>query len=218
MSDLRVMPMSRSVGRSTADNAGYRAVRGLRDGSLSVADFILTHALEGRLFAFNLGTATTPVTFRAGLTVLQPEIVVDVPSGTTIIPVSIDCYLEDSAGTDTEIVASTSTALRGAGTSTAGTSEAMATDQLIATACSVYYTYSANATATSNLVDFWRAGYAFADATGNPAKKFRWSIYEDVPPILVGVSSLSIYIAATGTAPAGFCCVKWIELASTAVA
>lgn len=184
---------------------------GTRDGALYTARYALAAALEGKLFSVRLGEATTPTTFRVGYDADQPEIAIDVPTGTAIIPVEIGVYLEDSGGTDTEMVAEASPALTGAGTSTTGTIISNRLNSGQASACTYRYTYSGNGTAPASYVEFWRAGYPFADATGNPAKLFAWLMEHAAPLVLVGPASLLLHISGTGTAPAGYAKVSWIE-------
>jgi len=162
---------------------------------------------------------TTPIAGHTGIDDDQPEAVVDVPTGTTIIPISIDVYLEDSAGTDTEVVYLASQANIGAGTSTAVTTiRNLRADAPRTSGASVYRSYTGNGTATSNGFEFYRAGYPFADATTDPVKKFHWSAKESgIVPVLVGDAALVLYWAGTTTAPLGFAQIVWAELPSNTI-
>ena len=190
-----------------------------RDGALYTMSYKLNMAIEGRVFHTSVGALTTPTTFRVGIQTLQPELVIDVPSGTSIIPVEIAVHLETLAGTLTEMVAMTGTALRGAGTSTAGSAASTRTDRVVSSACSVYYTYSGNATAISGAVEFWRYGFPWVTATaeGNAFMKFTYSMDEHTPQVVVGPGSISLCVGATGTAPTGYITASWIEVPSASV-
>lgn len=214
MADLKIL--AQTTGKQRVGNGVMVSATGTRDGALYVADYILGMAIEGKVFHAQLGSATTPVTFRVGLTALQPEFVIDVPSGTTIIPIHLGVYLEAAAGTVTEIVAEVSQALRGSGTSTAGTIMSTRSSRANSSSCLFYYTYSGNAVAASNPLEFWRDGFAIAQAAGVPAK-FRYDVQQQTPQVIDGPGALSIYIDGTGTAPTGYIKASWIELPTTAL-
>lgn len=191
-----------------------RLVRLLRDGSMSMADWVFAMTLAGYGHVASVGTATTPITFKTGFTAAQPELALGVPSGTTIVPLHILVALEDSAGTDNEIVFQTADSTVTAGTSTAITPANAINGSLKgqASACTIYSAYSGNGTTPTNTVEFWRWGYAFADATGNPAKFAEWSYRTHAPLLIAGVGSLVGYVGGTTTAPAGFIKVAYLEL------
>lgn len=191
-----------------------RVIRALRDGSLTVADWVFAMAIAGYGHVASVGTATTPITFKTGFTAAQPEIAIDVPAGTTIVPLHILVSLEDSAGTDNEIVFETANNAVGAGTSTAITSRNLinGSNTGLPTGCSIYSAYSGNGTAPTSTVEFWRHVYPFADATKDPVKSFEWSFDRHAPVIVAGAGSLVGYVGGTTTAPAGYIKVAWIEL------
>jgi hypothetical protein len=200
-------------------NGQRTPVSGTRDGAIYVQDWVLNMAVEGRVFHTAVGSLTTPTAFRVGITTLQPELVIDVPAGTSIIPVELAVYWETAAGTISELVAMTGTAVRGAGTSTAGSALSTRTDRPVTSGCSVYYTYSGNATAMSGTVEFWREGFTFVHATteGNPLMKFVWAVNRNTPQVIVGPGSVSLYIGGTGAAPTGYITATWVELPSSAI-
>lgn len=212
MADMRLVSEINSISRIR----GNRALSGTPDGAAYTADWVSRLAMEGRVYNVSVGSATTPATFKTGYTALQPELVIDIPSGTTIIPISIRVMLEDSAGTDTEIVALTSTTVVGAGTSTAVTPKSTRTDSPNgASGVSAYSLYSGNGTTTPTIHnEFWRAGYAFADTTVGPLKLYEYDVRNAVQQIIVGAGALVIYVGATTTAPAGYIKVTYIELPS----
>ncbi len=206
--------MARTFGKEVVARGSLKTAAGTPDGALYTCEYILNKAMEGKVFIAQLGLATTPVTFRVGYDADQPEMAIDVPSGVAIIPVHIQVNLEDSAGTDNEIVAEASPALTGAGTSTTGSLLCSRLNSGYASACTFRYTYSGNGVAPASYVEFWRAGYAFADATTDPVKAFAWSAYQAPAPVLVGPASLLLHISGTTTAPAGFAKIHFVEFSA----
>lgn len=190
-----------------------RLVRALRDGSLTMADWIFAMILAGYGHLASVGTATTPITFKTGFTAAQPELALGVPAGTTVVPLSILVSLEDSAGTDNEVVFQTATSTVSAGTSTTITPGNLVngSQQGKATACTIYSAYSADGTTPTATAEFWRHCYAFADATNGPVKSFEWSIRTHAPVFIQGVGSVVGYVGGTTSAPAGFIKVAWLE-------
>ena len=215
MADLYINGVTTSKARS--GNNQRIAVTGTRDGAIYTCDWILAAALEGRLFHTQVGTVTTPVATKVVMITLQPELVIDVPSGTTIVPVEIAVYLETFAGTLADIVAMTSTALRGAGTSTVGAALSTRTDRVVSSTCSIYHTYSGNAVAVAGTIEFWRYGepWILATAEGNPTMKFEYSVRKNTPQVVVGPGSVSLCIGATGTGPTGYWTASWVEMPSS---
>lgn len=198
-----------------------RALRGLRDGTLSFADFKLIMALEGRIQQVNIGTLATPIAghTQANFNQLQPDFNLDVPNGTSVIMLPPNIHLETSAGTLNRVIFASLNQLMGAGTSNAVTigPTSCRSDRQIASTCKALQAYTANGTALGNIstqVEHWRSGYAFADATGAPIKRFQPQIDEWPWPIIVGPGSFQVYYVGTTTAPSGWGQVSWIEFGS----
>ena len=170
--------------------------------------------MEGRCYHCDVGTLTTPISHAdTTLDPNQPRIAIDVPAGTTIIPLTLDIYVEDSAGTDNEFIWITQTSLCGAGTSTAITPLNMRSDMPRTTGCSVYSIYTADCATQTGIIEFARFGDPFvheADAT----TRHHWSALETVPPVVVGPGAV-IMIYAGSTAPAGYIYAAWAEMATT---
>lgn len=219
--DLIAMDMRGEVGSSGVHRVGEgekTLFRALRDGSMSMADWVFAMTLAGYGHTVSVGTATTVATFKTGYTAAQPEVVIDVPGGAAIIPIYILVSLEDSAGTDNEFVFLTSLTQVGAGTSTAIAATTVLNNLNgsaaagFATRCSVYSLYSGNGTAPTGIVEFWRGVYPFADATTDPVKRWEWSFRTHPPVIVTGTGALVGYVGGTGTAPAGYIKVGYIEV------
>jgi hypothetical protein len=214
VADLYINGVTTSKARS--GNNTRLAATGTRDGALYTCPYVLNMALEGRVFHVSHGTVTTPITFIA-YDADRPDLGIDVPTGTTIIPVRILVYLEDMAGTDNEIIVEANRNLLGASTSTALTIYNVRTDAPMATGCSAYGTYTANATAVTVASEFWRAGDPIAQAAGSPLKTFLWNLEDGTPQVLVGPASISLHVSATTTQAAGFVKASWIELPSSSI-
>jgi hypothetical protein len=214
MADLYIESVTTS--KSRVGNGVRRLVTGTRDGAIYVCDYITALALEGKLFHVNHGTATTPITFIA-YDADRPDFTLDVPPGVAALITRIQVYLEDSAGTDTEIIATTSSNVGGAGTSTVLTPLSTRRNSGVSSACAAYGTHTANITLPANTIEFWRAGHAFADAATQPPRLFEWVYTQGNPQVLVGPAGLQIHISATTTQAAGFIKVSYAEFASSEI-
>jgi hypothetical protein len=205
-------------------------IRMTRDGALFTADWFLAQALAGNCFALNSGKLTTPDTLNAGAAADgEPDLLINVPTGTVIIPTYIGIEYEDSG---TALVLDTfavvSNQYDNAVTATAETTNIMnmRTDKPKGSACSAYSVLTGGGATleTGNFVEFWRpfAGFgedAFNGSTGwvNPAiNGCKWSIRDAVvPPIVKGQGALAVF--AGGQAQTGFITVMWVELPSAAL-
>ena len=171
---------------------------------------------EGRVFVANRGTAGTPISFsKTAYDADQPQLWIDVPSGTTIIPIVLSVHLELAAGTITEMIWSVSDVVLGAGTSTAVT-PANARTQVSGTqpasACSVYRDATGNTTAPANGFEFARFGDAFVQEA-DAENRFIWKASDEGwAPIIQGTGSLVLHVDAAGTAPSGFVTAVWWEM------
>ena len=85
---LQVDVRQADVSRATADGVGTKALRGLRDGSLSMADLLQVLIMEGRGFVATMGSVTTPLTFLV-TAANRPDAWLRVPSGSAIIPLAV---------------------------------------------------------------------------------------------------------------------------------
>jgi len=214
-----------TTGSSFGSEGADVYARATRDGALFTADWFLAQALAGNVFAVNNGLLTTPISFNAGAAADgEPDLLINVPAGTTIIPAYIGIQYEDSGTAlvlDTFAVASAS--YDNAVTATALTSSIMnmRTDEPKNSNCSAYGVVTGGGATleTGNYIEFWRpfAGFgedAFNGSTGwvNPAiNGCYWSAREAVvPPIVKGQGALAIF--AGGQAQKGFMTVVWVEL------
>lgn len=213
MSDIRIITGVSSVTRATAD-AQFLGVRGMRDGAIVQNDWLMALMMEGRGFVANVGTLTAPITGTAGAPDnLQPDAAIRVPSGTTMIPVSIEFTGEASAGTLNELIIGVGDADLGNGTSTAATAgpTAVRPDSPISALCVARQEYTGNGSAYTNFYEFARWSNA-----SEPLDVLRWAA-GSWAPVLVGPSTLYMHFAATTTGPTGYASLVWVEVPSTSV-
>lgn len=200
---------------------GALALRINRRGELVTTDLLHQFSLDGRVFGVNLGTDTTPEDFaKTTYDADQPQLVLDVPNNTTVIPLSLRVVLETSAGTLNEVTAGVASVNVGSGTSTELTPQSIYTSQPRSTNCSVYSLYTGNGTdpTANNWLEFFRWGYAFADTSGDPAKVAMWDA-KTAPfiPVVEGTGSLVVHVVGATTAPEGYATLVWAELATSDV-
>ncbi len=215
---------SSSVSRQSKDNQ-WIALRALRDGSMSFADFRLVCAMEGRVFAANVGTATTPITFGGGATITTtaPDFDLSCPPGTLVIPLGVRIYCE-AFGSSAQMECMVSSGTLGAvAAATAVTPTNLRADAPYTSGCTVRRTSSGATYQTTNVTEHMHDGAQFtitktagsATASAGDQYLFKWMplMEEGVPPILystAGISRFNVFVA--GQAPTGFITVKWIEL------
>lgn len=197
-------------------------VRALRDGSLVNVPWVMALALEGKVFGVNAGVLTTPLTFNATIADGEPDLLVNVPSGTTIIPLFIRVDFEDTGTAQVmDVLAVASPVYDNANTSTALTIRNLRSDLPYQSACSAMDVVTAGGTAleSGNYFEFWRPYAGFAEDGFNGSTSWgnnalhgaSWTIGDSVvPPIIVGQGSLGVF--ASAQAGTGFITAIWAEL------
>lgn len=227
MSDLRIRRQVSSVTRATDDDK-WMNLRGTRDGAMISADWLTAMALEGRCFGVNSGTDTQAVTHNATYLATEPDMLITVPSGTTIIPVFIQTNFED---TDTpavvDVVAVATSVYDAVTTDTDLTIYNMRMDAPYTSTCQAVGVVQSTTAATpldGNYIEFWRGAAGMAEdafnsnltPTNELITRAAWNIKDSlVPPVIVGEGSLYIYMS--GTKSIGFITAIWVELPSTAI-
>lgn len=209
MPNIRGYVSAKTPQRHTADG-GYLGLRMLREGSISVADFLMACSIEGRIVSSNVGSVTTPVATAAttAITAQRPMHWVRVPDGTVIIPVYASIVVESQgATTQGEISMEVAQNDVGNGTSTAVTPVALNTAVPFTTACTSRRSSTGDCTAETNLAQITRWSFA-ASAVD---QRFTWSTKDSsVFPILRGAASWLLYIG--GNAVQFFSTLVWAEL------
>lgn len=196
--------------------AGDIGLQSTPDGALFTADWLTGMALEGRVINASVGISITPVTFAttAAWVITQPSLSIDVPSGTMIVPISIQVALQTEAGTLNTVLALTGTSNFGTGTSTAVTPRSMRTDVPITTACTVNSLFSGAGTTPATPMEFWRGSQPIASAAGEQWD-FQWHYQQGAPVVIIGAGCLGVYVSGTSTAPTGYLKAQWVELPSS---
>ena len=214
---------------NTADGFPTEA-RSTRGGDLSVADWLNLKNMEGRIFQMDVGTFSTPITGGGAGTILdadQPEGVIGVPSGTTIIlnRVAVQCQTPllatDADEAEILVAVDKDICYAGTGTATAETPLALRTDQKRASVCTCKSAFSGDITvAPTSDIELARKVIT-GDINGTAANAL-WGVldlvYEPkVPPIIVGPATVMVYWGGT-VATTGFAQVQWAEIPSTDIA
>lgn len=170
-------------------------------------------AVEGRLFVANRGTITTGIILlSAEATNLRPDMVVRVPSGTTIFPLYIVTHFEASGAGVHDVMARGCSNDVGAGTSTAVTPVSMSPAQGRGTACIVARDYTADCTAPTSPFEFYRDGYPTDPDVAGSVSRFTWSYGKDGPaPALRGPASLMYHTGGTTAGSLYFASIVWAE-------
>jgi len=202
-------------------NGASPAFRQSKRGELVGVDFLTQLSLDGRLYNAVMGTASTPVDFaKTAYDADQPQFVVDVPTGVTILPLNLLVMFETQAGTINEIIVGVAATLAGSGTSTAVVPQTLCThDAALATGCSVRSLYTGNSTdmttAGNGYAIIGRYGNAFADTKERWQSIWTWSALKDGNmPKLKGPACFVVHIAAGTTAPTGYLTFTWAEFSS----
>ena len=216
---LRVIAQQSSVGR--AAEGTFVGLRGTRDGTIFTMGYLQALSLEGRMFTAALGSASAPSAAMDAYNAVRPEFVLDIPDGTTIIPVQIHVKIDTHGATLNETFAvSSRTQVAETGNNTAITINPVRTDNGggISSNCTCYGTLTGNGTSpvTAGSFEFWRSGAPVDfDAAGEPLPTMIWSAQRFVPPVIVGSGSLTVY--CSGTTPVGSITATWVELPESAV-
>ena len=196
-----------------------------RRGELVSNDFIRQAALDGRMFSINCGTISTALTWTAtaSLDRTKPMLSISVPSGTTIIPVSIELYMQ-AYGTNAAFEVMAEVGTGGTAQGTAVVPICLRTDAPNTTTITAYELGTAATAPTASINEFWRDGQQFAitkttakaDSSIYDPNRFTWSLLTSASmPVCVGASQL--FISQGSNAGTGFLTVCYIEYPSTSI-
>jgi len=225
MTDIGFVQKTRAQ-RNDLTQGSFKRASLNRFGNLTVAMEGMSAVDEGNVFVANRGTAATAISFNnTTYDANQPQLVIDVPSGITIVPLYLEVVMQDQAGTDNVITWSTSDAILGAGTSTAVTPANMKINAAGTDASSqvnVYRDYTGDSEAApSNGYEFARSVDAFVQEAGSTGgglgqgKAFVWSRQQmGFGPVIEGTGALILHTAATSTAQGGYATAIWYEYAT----
>lgn len=168
-------------------------------------DQILEWAIEGRTFHTQQGDANTRLAWtEVAYDEDQPQFALTVPTGRTIVPLSLVITVEIQAGTFTYFTWSTTTNDIGTGTSAALTITPMRSDAPFSSSCVARSLYTANATAATGLIEVIRWVDPFVLAAAS-LRILDWNIRTAAAiPILAGPATLQMHTHATGSDAEGY--------------
>lgn len=193
-----------------------------RDGSLVTLDWYTAMAMEGRVFNISNEVQEGGATALCGETSpgsdnINPSILVDVPSGTTIIPMEV-MVMPEGTGTQGDwgvIRINTDDAVRYSSGGNSLTPINMRKDDIQASACPAY-DGSTQIVATANTDDdiIWVSSTDH-DKRANEAQI--WTARQFIPPVLVGPASLLVFVMVNNVDEEILFSVKWVELPSSSI-
>ncbi len=193
------------------------AVRLNRKGELVIADPIQQMIVDGRVFMIsNQAMETARDIGNAAYTETEPAIAIDVPEGTTFIPLEIMLY-QGGAVASADVTAlftvDTVTRITSGNAATARNFLINATEPNSSLVTAKFHDESATALLTAaptNDITFLAKLQAEA-LIGGDDQDIHWSAREFIPPIIKGPGSLVIYWYGTGN-PEGFYHIVWAEI------
>lgn len=210
--------------RLTASSNAQNPLNSSLDGALDIRDWKLARIFEGRGYHVSIGAFSTPITGGGAGTIFdqdQPEGVLSIPSGVTLIPVRIHVQTQTpllaTDADESEILIAVDRLAASNASSATGTAETifnMRTDNpqsSLITATSAVTTNITNPTLDIELASSRLVG----DVQGTAATAL-WTkqelLYEPVdPPLIVGPAAVYLYWGGT-VATTGFAQVQWIEI------
>jgi len=207
------------VGQQTTAGAGVRiAIAASRTGALVIQDQITQWAVDGRLFHAQQGNANTRLAWtETAYDEDQPQFAIRVPTGRSIIPVSLAITVEIQAGTFTYFTWSTATNDIGNGTSTDLTISNMRSDAPHTSSCVARSLYTGNATAATGLKEVKRWVDPHVTAAGSRSD-YDWNIRTAAAiPVLVGPATLQMHTHATTSDAEGYLEAVWAEFETSAL-
>lgn len=192
-------------------------IRTNRRGELVVNNWKVQAALDGRVFNFANLTPATLITGTVAYAATTPNIIMVVPTGTTMIPIRANFSIVDSAGTDNTIIIGCDTAdlytsggIAGSALNNLRTNDPN-TSALTTAKNGDTAIVMVDPAASERLLYNW--ANAFADTVGG-----RVVVWEpEVPPVLIGPATFFAYVYSTGTAMEYEYSIQWIEIPSTNV-
>jgi len=182
-------------------------------GNLIDCDWIQARINAGYGFNFANITPDTTITGSTSYAATDPAILVQIASGTTMVPFYVNIALEDSAGVDNYVVIGCDTAaLYASGGGTAGSAlNSLRTTGGGTSAATGYNGKTAivmtDPGATERTLYNWVN--QFADVATDPPRVIVWE--PKYPPVLIGPATLYVYVYG-GTAPEFQYSVQWIEI------
>jgi hypothetical protein len=221
--------MSEAIFRTFVQQDAYRvgaeggavAVRANPRGEVVVPDWYTQLALDGRVY--NISTSVQETGDLLGETApgtnnVNPSILVDVPTGTTIIPIELTVMAEGTgtSGDWAVIRMSTDDTTRYSSGGASITPINMRKDDPNTSSVSAYHG-GTQVVASANTDDdtLWYSSYdqgAFG-AAGNKVQS--WSARNGVPPVLIGPAALLVFVQVNNVDEEVLWSLKWAEFSTT---
>ena len=213
ITDLKV----REAGTDTQVNA-----LGLKDGAIVSSDWVQTNLMLGSVYMAYMGKESDPDTLDAAYANTDADMVVDVPDGTTIIPLAIKIYIEDY-GTKLlfETMANVSKTL-GAASTTVFTPINVRTRAAGGSNCTCMYDAGVTSGYTAGSFELYHhvlheaidVASADDDAAASLIRRdWNWSVAQDgFAPVIDGEGSLTMWVVSAVCK--GFLQVYWLEFAT----
>lgn len=220
MADSRVFAKQNSV--NVSSEGLYVAARATRDGIQFTASWQQALVLEGRVHTFMVGALETGIVGGGNGTVIdadQPEFVVSVPSGTSLIPLEIVIAFGTDLNAAAEVaqalvIADTAAAYDGTGTKTDETPVNLLSGGGVTTVATAVSACTVNMTAPteSHLIAAQAWGFSILSTTGGSATDYTLKyVAEGLPHVLKGPAAFYGYWGATGAAT-GWAKITWAEV------
>ena len=189
-------------------------------GATSIQDQVNSWILEGRVYWYNRGVVTSPISFTQTTVVYaRPSIALRVPLGKSVIPCNLSVQVETASGSINELMWVACNNDVGAGTSTGVTALRGNMRGDIAGnvgGCSINITYTGDVTtAATNPYELKRWNQPFIDAIGASAQH-HWDVdirRDSCMPLLVGPATLFL-IGGGSAAPTGYVQLVYAEFNS----
>lgn len=201
MSDIRVQAAGAPSPVTNGNNQRI-AAWGTPEGALNIGSQYDAMVARGRVFIANSGTLTAPTNGADALVNTTPDLLIDVPDGTSIKPLVIQVNFESVGSTAVlECLASASASLGAKSGGSAVTAGSLRTRGGGTTRCTITHTATATAQST-NVIEFFRHQVQLvedmaATEVGWDDRNYRWVAGVNGPaPLLVGDSSLMIWAAS----------------------
>jgi len=211
------MPNIKTLQMGTSGTFNYAL--GLKDGAIVSVPWVQAMVLKGKVFHAYVGSATTPVTLDASYAATDPDISLDVPDGTAIIPLMVRVIIEAYGTTalfETFTLCSKTLAAASAGTLFLPIN--IATRQGKGSACKVYVGPTVTDGNTTDAFEFNRnvQAKAVTIATADDDSTWQhnvteWNIAQKgYAPVLHGEASMQTW--AISQASSGYIQYEWLEL------
>ena len=220
MSDVKGSPVVKSPSRNTADSDATKLLRVTRDGML-LADYLTNLALQGRIFLASDADENDTITGATSYAATTPMLVLDVPSGTTAIPLSLNLR---QAGTVAGGIITVTIAIETAKIrySSGGTAEtniiSSRTDKPVSPKCTLYSLPTAAAAGTAAAIFHDIVAQDVSPASAD-AQRFTidWPApgHTFAPKFLVGPASFLVFAYAATTGPTWQWALSFAEVPSS---